>query len=73
MGAAAICEAVTRLTMRFVAIKSEEQQGVLFLHRARDLIVRQRIELSNTLRGLLAEFGIVIVQGTGSAVREGCA
>jgi transposase len=67
--AAAICEAVTRPTMRFVAIKSEEQQGVLFIHRARDLIVRQRTQLGNMLRGLLAEFGIVIAQGIGSAIK----
>lgn len=67
--AEAICEAVTRPTMRFVAIKSEEQQGVLFLHRARDLIVRQRTQLSNMLRGLLGEFGIVIPQGIGSAMK----
>jgi len=67
--AAAICGAVTRPTMRFVAIKSEEQQGVLFLHRARDLIVRQRTQLSNMLRGLLAEFGSVIAQGVGSAIK----
>ncbi len=67
--AEAICEAVTRPTMRFVAIKSEEQQGVLFLHRARDLVVRQRTQLSNILRGLLGEFGIVIAQGIGSAVK----
>lgn len=67
--AEAICEAMTRPTMRFVAIKSEEQQGVLFLHRARDLIVRQRTQLSNMLRGLLAEFDIVIDQGDGSAVK----
>ncbi|SDP16589.1 transposase [Sulfitobacter litoralis] len=67
--AAAICEAVTCPIMRFVAIKSEEQQGVLFLHRARDLIVRQRTQLSNMLRGLLGEFGIVIVQGIGSAIK----
>ena len=39
---AAICEAATRPTMRFVSVKSEEQQGVFFLHRAHDLIVRQR-------------------------------
>lgn len=58
--AEAICEAVTRPTMRFVAIKTEEQQGVLFLHRARDLVVRQRTQLSNMLRGLLGEFGIVM-------------
>lgn len=67
--AEAICEAVTRPTMRFVAIKTEEQQSVLFLHRARDLIVRQRTQVSNMLRGLLAEFGIAIAQGIGSAVR----
>ena len=67
--AAAICEAVTRPTMRFVAVKSEAQQGVLFLHRARDLIVRQRTQLINMLRALLAEFGIVVAQGVGSAVR----
>ena len=67
--AEAICEAVTRPTMRFVAIKTEEQQSVLFLHRARDLIVRQRTQISNMLRGLLAEFGIVIAQGIGSAVK----
>lgn len=63
----AICEAVTRPTMRFVAIKTEEQQGVLFLHRVRDLVLRQRTQLSNMLRGLLEEFGIVIAQGIGSA------
>ena len=67
--AEAICEAVTRPTMRFVAPKSEEQQAVLFLHRARDLIVRQRTQLSNMLRGLLVEFGIIIPQGTGAAVK----
>jgi transposase len=47
--AEAICEAVTRPTMRFVAPKSEAQQAVLFLHRTRDLIVRQRTQLSNML------------------------
>lgn len=67
--AEAICEAVTRPTMRFVAPKSEEQQAVLFLHRARDLIVRQRTQLSNMLRSLLAEFGVIIPQGTGAAVK----
>jgi transposase len=67
--AEAICEAVTRPTMRFVAIKTEEQQGVLFLHRARDMVVRQRTQLSNMLRGLLGEFGIVIAQGIGSAIK----
>ena len=67
--AEAICEAVTRPTMRFVAIKTEEQQGVLFLHRARDMVVRQRTQLSNMLRGLLGEFGIVIAQGVGNAIK----
>ncbi len=67
--AEAICEAVIRPAMRFVAIKSEEQQGILFLHRARDLVVRQQTQLSNMLRGLLSEFGIVIAQGIGSAVK----
>ena len=67
--AEAICEAVTRPTMRFVAIKTKKQQGVLFLHRARDMVVRQRTQLSNMLRGLLGEFGIVIAQGIGSAIK----
>jgi len=67
--AEAICEAVTRPTMRFVAIKTEEQQGVLFLHRSRDMVVRQRTQLSNMLRGLLGEFGIAIAQGIGSAIK----
>lgn len=60
---------MTRPTMRFVAIRTEEQQGVLFFHRVRDLIVQQRTQLSNMLRGLLGEFGIVIAQGIGSAVK----
>ncbi len=50
--AEAICEAVTRPTMRFVEIKSPEQQAILSLHRARDLIVRQRTQTINMLRGL---------------------
>lgn len=66
--AEAICEAVTRPTMRFVEIKSVKQQAVLFLHRARDLIVRQRTQLINMLRSILAEFGIVIAQGIGRAI-----
>jgi transposase len=54
-----ICEAVTRPTMRFVAIKSPDQQSVLMLHRTRHLFVRQRTTLINALRAHLAEFGIV--------------
>jgi transposase len=61
--AEAICEAVTRPNMRFVPVKSEEQQGVLVLHRARELLVRQRTMLVNGLRGHMAEFGIIAPQG----------
>ena len=57
--AEAICEAVTRPTMRFVAVKSTEQQGVLMLHRTRELMVRQRTMLVNAIRAHMAEFGIV--------------
>jgi len=66
--AEAICEAVTRPTMRFVKIKSPEQQALLCLHRARDLVVRQRTQVINTLRGLLAEFGISVPQGVTRAM-----
>ena len=67
--AAAICEAVTRPTMRFVEIKSPEQQAILALHRTRDLVVRQRTQTINMLRGQLAEFGIVFPQGVGHATQ----
>jgi len=61
--AAAICEAVTRPSMRFVPIKTKEQQTALMLHRTRQLLVRQRTMLSNALRGHLAELGIVSAKG----------
>ena len=61
--AAAICEAVTRPSMRFVPIKTREQQSALMLHRTRQLLVRQRTMLSNALRGHLAELGIVSAKG----------
>jgi transposase len=61
--AAAICEAVTRPSMRFVPIKTKEQQTALMLHRARQLLVRQRTMLSNALRGHMAELGIVSAKG----------
>src|ERR1700719_2714194 len=61
--AQAICEAVRRPTMRFVQIKSVEQQGQLMLHRARDLLMRQRTQLINALRAHMAELGIVAAQG----------
>src|ERR1700719_764208 len=62
--AEAICEAVRRPTMRFVQIKSVEQQGQLMLHRTRDLLMRQRTQLINALRAHMAELGIVAAQGT---------
>ncbi len=61
--AAAICEAVSRPHMRNVPIKTEEQQGALVLHRARDLLTRQRTMILNAIRAHLAEFGIVAPQG----------
>lgn len=57
--AAAICEAVARPRMRFVAIKTKEQQAALMLHRSRQLLIRQRTMLSNALRRHLVELGIV--------------
>src|ERR1700739_2362834 len=66
--AAAICEAVTRPSMRFVPIKSADQQALLMLHRTRDLLIRQRTQLINALRAHLAEFGLVAETG-----REGLA
>ena len=61
--AEAICEAVTRPSMRFVPVKDADQQSVLLLHRARSLLVRQRTMLVNALRAHMAEFGIVAPQG----------
>ena len=61
--AAAICEAVTRPSMRFVPIKTKEQQSGLMLHRTRQLLVRQRTMLSNAIRGHLAELGIISAKG----------
>jgi transposase len=61
--AEAICEAVRRPTMRFVQVKSAEQQGRLMQHRTRDLLLRQRTQAINALRAHLAELGIVAAQG----------
>ena len=61
--AEAICEAVTRPTMRFVAIKTPEQQSAMMLHRVRLILCRQRTQLSNALRAHLAEFGVVAAVG----------
>lgn len=61
--AEAICEAAQRPNMRFVAIKSEEQQASAAVFRARDLLVRQRTQTINALRGLLAEYGWIAPKG----------
>ncbi len=67
--AEAICEAVGRPTMRFVPIKSAEQQAAIALHRARQGLVKARTAQVNQIRGLLAEYGIVIPQGIGHVTR----
>ncbi len=61
--AEAICEALTRPTMRSVPVKSADRQAALMLHRTRDLLVRQRTMLVNALHGHMAELGIIAPQG----------
>lgn len=61
--AEAICEAVSRPNMRFVAVKSTTQQDILSLHRVRERLVKNRTALANEIRGLLLEFGYIIPQG----------
>jgi transposase len=61
--AEAICEAVQRPTMRFVAIKSRDQQSIMTLHRVRLMLMRQRVQLSNAIRGHVAEYGLVAAVG----------
>src|SRR4051812_47280002 len=61
--AAAICEAVSRPGMRFVAIKTEAQQAIGGVHKVRALLLKQRVMLINHLRGLMAEFGHVVATG----------
>ncbi|HXU99070.1 MAG TPA: IS110 family transposase [Caulobacteraceae bacterium] len=63
--AEALCEAVGRPTMRFVPIKTVEQQCGRAIHKARDLLIRQRTQLGNAMRGLLYEIGIVAAKGQG--------
>lgn len=67
--AEAICEAVTRQTMRFVPVKSREQQAALSLHRVRSLLIRQRTQLINMMRSMLAELGIAIPVGIEKALQ----
>ena len=78
--AEAICEAVRRPTMRFVQVKSSEQQGQLMLHRTRDLLMRQRTQVINALRAHMAELVLCLrkgVKGSRAAEdhceRRGCA
>lgn len=61
--AEAICEAAQRPTMCFAAVKSEEQQASAIVFRARDLLVRQRTQTINALRGHLAEYGLIVAKG----------
>jgi len=67
--AEAICEAVTRQTMRFVPIKSREQQAALSLHRVRSLLIKQRTQLVNMMRSVFAEMGVAIPIGIMKALQ----
>src|SRR3984893_1758588 len=68
--AEAICEAVSRPSMRFVPVKTVEQQELLMLHRARQRLIQARTAQANQLRGLLAEFGFVLPQGLPALERD---
>ena len=68
--AEAICEAVARPNMRFVPIKSVEQQDILSIHRIRARLVRNRTALANEIRGLLYEFGLIIPQGINKVISK---
>lgn len=70
--AEAICEAVQRQTMRFVPVKTKTQQSILMIHRTRALLTRHKVSLTNAIKALLAEFGIVVAKhspGTKDAFR----
>jgi transposase len=69
LDAEAICEAVQRPSMRFVPIKTVEQQGILMAHRTRSLLVRQRTMAANALRAHLAEFGLVAPSGVANLAK----
>ena len=58
-----ICEAAQRPTMRFIGVKSEDKQSSAIIFKARDLLVRQRTQTINALRGHLAEFGVIALKG----------
>jgi transposase len=68
--AEAICEAVTRPSMRYVPVKSIEQQDLLALHRVRERLIKARTALCNEVRGLLMEYGITISQGVNQVVKQ---
>src|ERR1700676_14549 len=68
--AEAICEAVTRPSMRFVAVKSVERQDMLTLHRVREGLMKERTALINRIRGLLSEYGVVIAKSVSNLRRE---
>ncbi|MGR3549299.1 IS110 family transposase, partial [Pseudooceanicola sp.] len=68
--AEAICEAALRPTMRFVPVKSEETQGAAMVFRVRELLIRQRTQAINALRGHLSEFGQVVPQGAANASKR---
>jgi len=68
--AEAICEAVGRPTMRFVPLKSVEQQDIQVLHRIRSGLVKERTALANRIRGLLGEYGVVVAKGLVSLRRQ---
>lgn len=68
--AEAICEAVARPNMRFVPIKTDEQQAVLSLHRVRQGFVKSRTAQANQIRGLLSEFGVIIPQGIANIAKR---
>lgn len=67
-----VCEAVGRPTMRFVPLKSVEQQDIQVIHRIRQQLVKSRTALVNQMRGVLGEYGIVIPQGIEQARKAGC-
>lgn len=68
--AEAICEALLRPNMRFVAVKTIDQQALLALHRARQGFVKARTAQANQIRGLLTEYGLVIPQGIGHVTKR---
>ena len=61
--AAAICEAASRPDAKFVPVKTVQQQGILALHTARSLLVKQQTMLANAMRGLATEFGVIVPKG----------